>query len=93
MAQRATLRHRNAKILATLGPSSRSSREITLLAEAGADIFRLNFSHGSHEDHARTYRTIRMVEESLGRPLAILADLQGPKVRVGAFPGGEVKLK
>ena len=93
MAQRATLRHRNAKILATLGPSSRSSREITLLAEAGADIFRLNFSHGSHEDHARTYRTIRMVEESLGRPLAILADLQGPKVRVGAFPGGEIKLK
>jgi pyruvate kinase len=93
MSERARLRGRNAKILATLGPASRSSREITLLAEAGADIFRLNFSHGSHEDHARTYRSVRMVEETLGRPLAILADLQGPKIRVGSFPGGEIKMR
>jgi pyruvate kinase len=86
------LRGRNAKIVATLGPTSRSSKTIRLLAEAGADIFRLNFSHGSHEDHRQTFDNIRAAEQAIGRPLAILADLQGPKVRVGAFPGGKLKL-
>ena len=82
------LRAENAKIVATLGPRSRSLKEIRALAEAGADVFRLNFSHGSHEDHRLTLETVRKVEALVGRPLAALADLQGPKVRVGSFPGG-----
>ena len=86
------LRGRNAKIVATLGPGSRAPRTVQLLAEAGADIFRLNFSHGSHEDHRRSFEAVRMAEEAVGRPLAVLADLQGPKVRVGDFPGGTLKL-
>ncbi|MEQ9316755.1 MAG: pyruvate kinase [Henriciella sp.] len=86
------LRGRNAKIVATLGPGSRGAHTIQLLAEAGADIFRLNFSHGSHEDHKKSLEAVRMAEARIGRPLAVLADLQGPKVRVGAFPGGKLKL-
>lgn len=86
------LRAENAKIVATLGPRSRSLKEIRALAEAGADVFRLNFSHGSHEDHRATLETVRQVEALVGRPLAALADLQGPKVRVGSFPGGELKV-
>lgn len=83
----------NAKIIATLGPGSRSPRDVRALAEAGADVFRLNFSHGSHDDHQMAFDTVRNVEEVLGRPLAIMADLQGPKVRIGSLPGGEIKLK
>jgi pyruvate kinase len=86
------LRGENAKIVATLGPRSRSLKEIRALAEAGADVFRLNFSHGSHEDHRATLDIVRQVEALVGRPLAALADLQGPKVRVGKFPGGEMKV-
>jgi pyruvate kinase len=86
------LRAENAKIVATLGPRSRTLKDITALAEAGADIFRLNFSHGSHDDHRATLDIIRTVEKRVGRPIAALADLQGPKVRVGSFPGGEMKL-
>ena len=86
------LRAENAKIVATLGPRSRTLKEIRALAEAGADVFRLNFSHGSHEDHRATLETVRKVEALVGRPLAALADLQGPKVRVGSFPGGEMKV-
>lgn len=86
------LRGRNAKILATIGPKSASPSSIRLLAEAGADIFRLNFSHGDYESHAAVFHAIRATEAAMGRPLAILADLQGPKIRVGAFPGGELKL-
>lgn len=92
MATIARLRGRNAKIVATLGPTSRSPRNVQLLAEAGADIFRLNFSHGSHEDHRKSLEAVRMAEQAVGRPLSVLADLQGPKVRVGAFPGGRLKL-
>ncbi|MEO1407842.1 MAG: pyruvate kinase, partial [Pseudomonadota bacterium] len=86
------MRGRNAKIIATLGPGSRSPETVKLLAIAGVDIFRLNFSHGSHEDHKRAFDTVRSVEQELGRPLAILADLQGPKIRVGCFPEGEIRL-
>lgn len=89
---KACLRAENAKIVATLGPRSRTLKEIRALAEAGADVFRLNFSHGSHEDHRATLETVRKVEALVGRPLAALADLQGPKVRVGSFPGGEMKV-
>ncbi|MEM8617071.1 MAG: pyruvate kinase [Pseudomonadota bacterium] len=86
------LRGRNAKIVATLGPGSSAPGTIRLLAEAGVDVFRLNFSHGEQEKHKRTCEAIRMVEEMVGRPLAVLADLQGPKIRVGKFPGGSLKL-
>jgi len=88
----APMRGRNAKIIATLGPGSRAPDTVKLLAQVGVDVFRLNFSHGSHEDHKAAFETVRGVEEALGRPLAILADLQGPKIRVGSFPGGEIRL-
>ncbi|WP_210529404.1 pyruvate kinase [Rubellimicrobium arenae] len=81
-------RHRNVKIVATLGPASSSKEMIRTLHEAGADVFRLNMSHGGHEDVAARHRAIREVEAELGSPIGILADLQGPKLRVGVF-GGE----
>ncbi|MBV7408368.1 pyruvate kinase [Maritimibacter sp. DP1N21-5] len=76
---------RNTKIVATLGPASSTYEMIRALAEAGADVFRLNMSHGGHEDHRERHATIRQVEADLGRPIAILADLQGPKLRCGTF--------
>lgn len=76
---------RATKIIATLGPASADPEIIEALARAGANLFRLNFSHGSHEDHASRVRSIRSVEEKLGRSLGILADLQGPKFRIGAL--------
>ena len=87
------LRSRNAKIVATLGPGSRAPHTVLLLAEAGVDVFRLNFSHGSHDDHAAALKAVRAAEMKLDRPLSVLADLQGPKVRVGSFPSGEIKLE
>ncbi|WP_265500620.1 pyruvate kinase [Paracoccus beibuensis] len=78
-------RHRNVKIVATLGPASSSKEVIRALFDAGADVFRLNMSHGSHDDHRARYDTIREIESETGRPIAILADLQGPKLRVGQF--------
>ncbi|MDG6093575.1 pyruvate kinase [Acetobacter sp. AN02] len=81
------------KIVATLGPASSTEDVIRDLVIAGADVFRLNFSHGAHEDHAERYRTIRKVEEELGCPVGILADLQGPKLRVGTFRDGEITLE
>ena len=85
-------RHRNAKIVATLGPASSSPEIIRSLFEAGADVFRLNFSHGTHEDHKQRYDTIRALERETGRPIGVLVDLQGPKLRVGAFADGRVTL-
>ncbi|MCA8251449.1 pyruvate kinase [Burkholderia multivorans] len=76
---------RSTKIVATLGPASSSESIIETLATSGADVFRLNFSHGSHEDHAQRHQMIRSVEAKLGRPLGVLIDLQGPKLRVGKF--------
>ena len=83
---------RRARILATLGPASSSIEQIRALAQAGANVFRLNFSHGTHEDHAERYRAIRQVEQELGRPIGILMDLQGPKLRVGRIAGGKTVL-
>lgn len=85
-------RLRKAKILATLGPASTSRAEIEALFLAGADVFRLNFSHGSHDDHAARYQTIRAVEADTKRPIGVLMDLQGPKLRVGQFAEGHVTL-
>ena len=87
------LRNRNTKIIATLGPSSSSPLKIHSLFQAGADIFRLNFSHGSHEDHRKRVFHIRQYEKRLGRPIGILGDLQGPKLRIGNFKKPFVILK
>ncbi len=86
-------RHRNVKIVATLGPASDDYATIRALFEAGADVFRLNMSHGTHEDIARRHGIIRQVEADLSRPIAILADLQGPKLRVGTFMNDEEELE
>lgn len=86
-------RNRNAKIVATLGPASSSPERIRALFEAGADVFRLNFSHGTHEDHKRRFDTIRALEHEVGRPIGILQDLQGPKIRIGTLKSGPVKLE
>lgn len=83
-------RGRRAKIIATLGPASANSDTIAELFEAGADVFRLNFSHGSHEDHAKSVATIRALEKTVGRPITIMMDLQGPKLRVGVFKEDKV---
>ncbi len=85
-------RRRSAKIVATLGPSSSTPEQIRALFEAGVDVFRLNFSHGSHDDHQARFAAIRNVESATGRPIGILADLQGPKLRLGTFAGGPVEL-
>ena len=87
-----TRRRRNVKIVATLGPSSSSREMIAKLFDAGADVFRLNMSHGSHEDVAARHALIREIEHEQGRPIGILADLQGPKLRVGVFGDGPVTL-
>lgn len=76
---------RNAKIVATLGPASSSPDMISKLFEAGANVFRLNFSHGTHEIHLATIKAIRDLEAQVGYPIGILLDLQGPKLRVGTF--------
>ncbi len=68
-------RLRKTKIIATLGPASSDPERIEALYHAGADVFRLNFSHGDHADHAARYHIIRELEEKTGRPIAILADL------------------
>lgn len=86
-------RTRNAKIIATLGPGRSSEKDIAELIEAGADVFRLNFSHGVHDDHRRRYDIIRKLEKDFGRPIGVLMDLQGPKLRVGEFENGAVKLE
>ncbi|MFZ6645695.1 pyruvate kinase [Undibacterium sp. TJN25] len=85
-------RLRKAKIVATLGPASDDRTTIQALFEAGADVFRFNFSHGTHADHQARCSIVRDIEKTLGRPIAILADLQGPKLRVGQFAEGRVTL-
>ena len=85
-------RTRNVKIVATLGPASDTYEMIRALFEAGADVFRLNMSHGSHEEIAERHRIIRQIEADLESPIGILADLQGPKLRVGVFAGDSEEL-
>ena len=86
-------RFREAKIVATLGPASSDAEIIRALFEAGADVFRLNLSHGSHDEHQALYDTVRGLEAEHGRPVGILCDLQGPKLRLGEFKGGKATLK
>lgn len=87
------IRNRQTKILATLGPASSDKEMIEKLCRAGVDNFRLNFSHGSHADHKVRYDIIRGLEQELDTPIGIVADLQGPKLRVGRFKGGKVSLE
>jgi pyruvate kinase len=86
-------RGRKAKIVATLGPASSSPERIRALFEAGVDVFRFNFSHGTPAEHQARYDIVRAVERETGRPIAVLADLQGPKLRVGTFSDNAVMLK
>jgi pyruvate kinase len=83
----------HTKIVATLGPASNSVAAIRALVAAGATVFRLNFSHGSHADHQRRFQAVRQVERELGTPMAVLLDLQGPKLRVGRFEAGRATLE
>ncbi|NWL75517.1 pyruvate kinase [Pseudomonas taiwanensis] len=84
---------KKVKILATLGPAIKGIDDIRQLVEAGVNLFRLNFSHGEHADHAQRYQWVREVERQLNYPIGILMDLQGPKLRVGRFADGKVNLE
>lgn len=86
-------RSRKVKILATIGPASRSPEMLRKLFKAGADAFRVNMSHGEHSDHEASIKAIRALEKEFARPVAILADLQGPKLRVGKFKDGEAVIR
>lgn len=85
-------RHRHAKIVATVGPASNTPEKLKELFLAGADVFRLNFSHGTHDDHAKVHAAIRALEKEVGRPIGILQDLQGPKIRIGTLTAGKEEL-
>jgi pyruvate kinase len=84
---------RRTKIVATLGPASASPERIRELIRAGMDVARINFSHGTYADHARTLEVLRRASEELDTPVTILQDLQGPKIRVGEMPGGAIRLE
>jgi pyruvate kinase len=85
-------RQRSAKIVATLGPASSSQEMIGALFEAGVDVFRLNFSHGEQRDHKERVAIIRRLEKESGRPIGIMADLQGPKLRLGTFADERIRI-
>src|SRR5579872_1113342 len=90
--RRGAFRSRRAKIVCTLGPSSQSPQAVRALVEAGMDVARLNFSHGTREEHLAVYRLVREVADEYRRAVGVLADLQGPKVRLGSFVGGSAVL-
>ncbi len=79
------------KIVATVGPASRDPAVLREMVEAGVDVFRLNFSHGTHDEHTRRSGPIRTLGEEIGRDLAVLQDLGGPKIRLGPIPGDAVE--
>jgi pyruvate kinase len=83
---------RRTKIVATIGPATSTPDILRALIEAGATTFRLNFSHGTHEDHQRSIRLIRQISFELNQPVGILQDLQGPKIRLGRFETGSIVL-
>ncbi len=84
---------RKTKIIATLGPATADPETIMRLVDAGMDVARLNFSHGTRDIHAQTFTWVREAAEKHGKPVAILQDIQGPKIRVGTFPGGQIELE
>ena len=85
--------YRRAKIVATLGPASQDVKIIRELIQAGTNVFRINFSHGTQADHATTIRHVRQVAKELGQPITILQDLQGPKIRTGEIENGQTLIK
>lgn len=85
-------RYRQTKIVATLGPASGDPEMMEKLFHTGVDVFRMNFSHGTHDDHHKNLQTARALEKKFDRPISILADLQGPKLRVGKFKAGKISL-
>ena len=87
------LHYRRTKIVATLGPSSSDQSTIESLIEAGGNVFRLNMSHGTHDSHRKLYQGVRAAAEKTGKPVAVLADLCGPKIRVGTFEDGRITLE
>jgi len=86
-------RVRHTKIVATIGPASRDPKTLQLLVQAGIDVVRLNFSHGEHADHLAALTAVREIAAAAGRPVAVLQDLSGPKIRTGKVKGGEVLLE
>ena len=86
------LMFRRTKIVATVGPSSRDSNTIERMIKAGVDVFRLNMSHDTHDSKGDDYQRIRTAAKNLQKPVAVLADLCGPKIRVGAFHDGGIML-
>ena len=87
------LKNRRTKIIATLGPASDSPEVIKQLMETGVNVFRLNMSHGERASHKNTYKLVRSIADELGKPIAILADLCGPKIRTGRFKDGQITLE
>src|SRR5581483_740270 len=85
-------RERSAKIVATLGPASSKPEQIAALFAAGVDVFRLNFSHVTQEDHRGRLEALRALEARIGRPIGVMADLQGPKLRLGTLKNGKATL-
>ena len=85
--------YRFAKIVATLGPSSSDEAVLVEMVKAGMDVCRLNFSHGAHDDHGEKIKLIRKISKDLGKPISILMDLQGPKLRIGILPNGVINLQ
>ncbi|MBP6766131.1 MAG: pyruvate kinase, partial [Rubrivivax sp.] len=83
---------RATKIVATLGPASSDPEVLERLIRAGADVMRLNFSHGKAQDHIDRANLVRVIAAKVGKPVALMADLQGPKIRVGKFVDGKVQL-
>lgn len=85
--------YRRAKIIATIGPASQERATLREMLLAGMDVARLNFSHGAHEEHRRVFAELRSLADEMDRPLTILQDLQGPKIRTGEVPGGQIELQ
>jgi pyruvate kinase len=85
-------RTRNTKVVATIGPASNSREMLTKMIQAGMNVARLNFSHGSYDDHAKTITLLRSLEKELDTAVSLLQDLQGPKIRVGQLPNGAIAL-
>src|SRR5215210_3900091 len=89
----ASMPHRATKIVVTLGPASRDASVLERMIRAGVNVVRLNFSHGKSQDHIDLAKLVREVSHAAGREVAIMADLQGPKIRVGKFAEGKVRLE
>src|SRR5690606_36252649 len=84
------IKHQNTKIVATVGPASNTYENLLALAQAGVNVFRLNFSHGTHEDHLNVINYITYINEKYNLHVGILADLQGPKLRIGEIENNEL---